>query len=360
MASRIIEYVPRVAQFPEGGSAMLTPFIGSLWAALSGMGRPRPYADILALSGAGNRLVWRPGKWDGGNVDILACEEDAFAPHRRALEALGLLGTFRLTKPIAGMDGPLVSEDAARAEIVKSLDAGVPVIAMGIIGPPECCVVFGYEGDGASLVGWNYFQTDEGFPKDEPFKKMGWFEGLLGYILLADAGSTPSVRENTRTAVRAIVENAMHPDVRGAKIGMAAWEAMLDALENASFDDCTRVLLADADGVLDDEVWEKTVQGRFYVYCDALCQIYERGAALPYWESVHTENPDWAEPIAEAIDAWRACAQYGGFLWKHLTNDEAGFRKFADPAIRKILADEGRRAMALDQAAVAAIRKLLG
>ena len=52
MADRIIENVPRVAQFLDGGS-MLTPFVGSLWAALTAMGKPRPYADILAMSGTG-------------------------------------------------------------------------------------------------------------------------------------------------------------------------------------------------------------------------------------------------------------------------------------------------------------------
>lgn len=358
MADRIIENVPRVAQFPDGGS-MLTPFVGSLWAALSAMGRPRPYADILAMSGAGNRLVWRPGAWDGGNVDILACEEEPFAPHRRALRALGLSGTYRLARPVAGMEGPFVTEDEARAEIVKSVDAGVPVIAMGIIGPPECCVVFGYEGGGEKLVGWNYFQADENFPADKPFEKADWFGGLVGYILLSEAGTAPSGRENALTAARAIVENAARPDVRGAKIGLAAWTAMLDQLETASFDDCVRVPLVEPGGAWDDSAWERTVQGRFYVYCDALCQIYERGAALPYWEKVRAENPDWAEPISAAIEAWRACAQYGGFLWKHLTNDEAGFRKFAEPGVRKILADEGRRSMELDKKAVEAIGRLL-
>lgn len=357
--NRIIENVPRVAQFLDGGS-LLTPYIGSLWAALHGMGRPRPYADILAMCGAGNRLVWRPGRWDGGSVDILSCEEDAFAPHRRALGALGLSGAFRLAKPIAGMEGPFVSEDEARTEIVKSLDAGAPVIAMGIIGPPECCVVFGYEGDGEKLLGWNYFQTSEGFAEDKPFEKAGWFGGMIGYILLSEAGPAPSERENALVAARAIVENAVRADVRGGKIGLAAWEAMLDTLEHASFDDCIRVPLVEPGGEWDDDVWEKTVQGRFYTYCDALCQIHERGVAIPYWEKVRADNPDWAGPIGEAIDAWRACAAYGGFLWNHLTMDDAGYRKFADPAIRKILADEGRRSMELDRKAVEAIGKLLG
>lgn len=358
MANKRIENVPRIAQFLPGGS-MLTPYIGSLWAALSGMDRPRPYADLLALSGAGNRLSWRPGVWDGGNCDILSCEEPPFAPHERVLKALGMTGTVRLAKTIVGLPGPFVSEAEARLDIVRSIDAGVPVIAMGIIGPPECCVVHGYEDNGDKLIGWNYFQADEGFAAEQPFVKAEWFGNLIGYILLEEAGEAPSERESALAACRAIVDHAYHADVRGAKVGFAAWETMLDQVEHAAFDDCVQVLLPGPGEMWEDWAWEKTNQGRFFVYCDALCQIHERGVALPFWERMKAENPDWVEPLSEAIEAWRACSAYGGFLWKHLTMNEAGYLKFADPAVRKILADEGRRAMALDRKAVEAVEKMI-
>ncbi len=358
MNKKIIEGVPRVAQFFPDNTSMLTPFVGSLWAALHGMGRPRPYADILALSGAGNRLAWRPGAWDGGNCDILSCEEPPFAPHYRALKAVGLRGDVRMARPIAGIEGPFVSEARAREEIVASIDTGAPVIAMGILGPPECCVVFGYAEDGGKLTGWNYFQADEGFPAEQPFEKVGWFDNLTGYILLTP-GETPPERDSALAAYRAIVDHARHADVRGACVGLAAWEAMLRDLENATFDDCVQVKLPGPGEMWQDWAWSRTNQGRFFIYCDALCQIHERGAALPFYERMAREYPECAKPLGEAIDAWRACSVYGGFLWSHLTMDEAGFIKFADPKIRKILADEGRRAMELDRRAVEAVRGLL-
>lgn len=358
MAEKIIKNVPRIAQFLDGKS-MLTPYVGSLWAALSGMDRSRSYADLLALSGAGNRLSWRPGVWFGGNCDILSCEEPPFAPHERVLKALGMTGTVRLAKTVVGLSGPFVSEAEARADIVRSVDAGVPVIALGIIGPPECCVVHGYEENGSKLVGWNYFQDSEGFEAERPFVKAAWFANLVGYILLEEAGDAPPERESALAACRAIVDHAYHADVRGAKVGFAAWEAMLDQVERATFEDCVQVLLPAPGEMWADWAWEKTNQGRFFIYCDALCQIHERGVALPFWERMKAKNPDWAEPLGEAIEAWRACAAYGGFLWKHLTMNEAGYQKFADPGIRRILAEEGRRAMALDRKAVEAVEKII-
>lgn len=89
MSERQIDNVPRIASFVEQQS-FLTPYIGSLYAALHGMGGPRPYHDLLALSRAGHRLSWRPGEWFGGNCDILSSEDLPFAPHMRVLTALGL------------------------------------------------------------------------------------------------------------------------------------------------------------------------------------------------------------------------------------------------------------------------------
>jgi len=86
MAGKVIENVPRVAQFLKGGS-MLTPYVGSLWAALSGMGRPRPYADLLALSGAGYQKFADPA------IRRILAEEGrrAMALDQKAVEAFARL-----------------------------------------------------------------------------------------------------------------------------------------------------------------------------------------------------------------------------------------------------------------------------
>jgi hypothetical protein len=131
---------------------------------------------------------------------------------------------------------------------------------------------------------------------------------------------------------------------------------MLDQLEH---DDFTGLPLLLPNEPWDDDVWNSTVQGRFFTYCDSLCQIHERGVALPYYQGLAERFPEWREELTAAIAAWRECAAYGGFLWKHLTMDAAGFEKFRDPKIRKILADEGYRSLQKDIEAVESIEKLL-
>ena len=358
MDSHIIENVPRIAQF-IGKESYLTPFIGSLYAALHGMGIPRYYAELLALSGAGNRLTWRPNEWFGGNCDILTCEEPPFAPHLRVLTAIGLRAQIRLLSETVGLPGPYAPLDKTKEEIVASIASGIPVIAMGIIGPPECCVVYGFEKGGDVLIGWNYFQDSEGFSPEQPFKKENWLPGLTGYLLLSRTDAQPSQRDSALAAFRAIVHHARQYEVRGARVGFSAWEEMLRQLEHDDFTHLKGLLLPKSGEMWSDDVWSTTAQGRFFIYCDALCQIHERGVALHYYQYLADHYPEWTEYLTPAIAAWKECSVYGGFLWKYVTKDPKGYEKFTDPAIRKILADEGRRSMAKDIEAIEHIEALL-
>ena len=45
----------------------------------------------------------------------------------------------------------------ARGHIIESIrDRGRPVIAHGVIGPPEECIIAGYDEGGDVSVGWNF------------------------------------------------------------------------------------------------------------------------------------------------------------------------------------------------------------
>jgi len=356
MADRLIPNVPRVAMF-VGEEAYLTTYVGSLYAALQALGENWSYADLLAMSGAGNRLRWKPGTWDPSNIGSLQAEEPGSGPIFRVLKAAGWKGHLRVTRPLEGLAEVDVDYAYARREICASLEAGHPVLALGILGPPEFCVVFGYQDDGENLIGWSYFQTDEGFRPEEPFIKSGWFEGMWGYLLLTGKTVQPSLRQSGLAAMKALVAHAHRGEVRGAKVGFAAWDAMLDQLEQDDFSACALTFPPGIPG--EDAAWQNSVQGRFFVYCDALTQIYERHIALPFYGKLAQAVPEWREKIHKAMDAWEACGQYGGFLWKYVSMDEAGYEKFRDPAIRKILADEGRKAKAKDMEAVAWIEEIL-
>jgi hypothetical protein len=91
-----------------------------------------------------------------------------------------------------------------------------------------------------------------------------------------------------------------------------------------------------------------------------LCQIYERHAALDYYRSLAERYPEWREELNVAVAALDECSKYGGFLWEQgFAFEGAGLEKFRDPAARKILADEGRKAMQKDIEAVEQFEKIL-
>jgi hypothetical protein len=356
MDSMRLDNVPRIAMF-IGETSYLTPFIGSLYASLKSLGEDYTYADLLGLSGAGNRLRWYPGTWDPSNVDLSQCEDPPFAPHFRAFQAVAWDAEVRLTKQFKNDHACLVDCKTATAEIIDSIKLGKPVIAMGIIGPPECCVVFGYENSGESLVGWNYFQGDEGYDPEKPFTKNEWFDNLWGYFLLTKKIDPVDPRQSALISFRAIVDHFYKGEVNGAKLGLSAWSAMLDQLEKDDFSKCTLDFPNGSPG--DDETWQGSVKGRFMVYCDALCQIYERHNVLPYYQHLCESFPEWKAFLEPAIEAWQDCASYGGYLWKYMGMNNEGLEKFKTPELRKILATEGYRCREKDKEAIGWIERLL-
>jgi len=112
---------------------------------------------------------------------------------------------------------------------------------------------------------------------------------------------------------------------------------------------------ADADAESGD-----SVSLRLGIYCDGLCQIWGRHAALDFYRSLAVKYPEWREELNVAVAALDECSKYGGFLWTQGHNfNEEGYIKFRDPAERKILADEGRKAMRKDIIAVEQFEAIL-
>jgi hypothetical protein len=145
-------------------------------------------------------------------------------------------------------------------------------------------------------------------------------------------------------------------EIRGKKIGFAAWKSFLRQLENGDFSKCA--ISVETDHYIDAET--PSAQHRFFIYCDALCQINARNNAVPYYQSLAERFPEWKMELDMAVQALKACADYGGFLWNQgFTFDEAGFEKFKNAEARKTLAEAGREAMKNDMTAVEQFEKIL-
>lgn len=117
------------------------------------------YEDAIVQCGAAFRLVWDTTAWNGGNVDVLWAFDEPMAVYRKGIETLGC--EFKLLERAGTVKTP---EDDRRMKadfisfIKENINKGVPVIALGIIGPPEACVITGYRDGGNTLLGWNCFQ----------------------------------------------------------------------------------------------------------------------------------------------------------------------------------------------------------
>jgi len=118
-------------------------------------------------------------------------------PHVALKRAARYIGwqMSQLVKPANG-------ENECRAAIVRSLsEFRRPVIAFGVIGPPEPCLVCGDDEAGDVLIGWSRFQgpPEFGAPAEtEPngnLRLCHWFANTVRPQVFEQQAAKPSLRE---------------------------------------------------------------------------------------------------------------------------------------------------------------------
>lgn len=350
----VLEGVPR-ASFYDGGPRCPEdfPFPGSLRACLEFMGENRGcehaaghdptrrpkcmYAFINGTSGMASRLLWNQHAWDFGNGDILRMAADPAEPIRRAFEAVGYGHEFLLKEEHArqiGFQGKVSDdEDEYRRRIVESLrDRGRPLLAFGVVGPPECCVITGYDEGGDVLTGWSFFQ---GFPEFsgglefEPagyFRKRGWFKDTLGLIAIGEKQDKPPLGEVCRKALRWALEVARTPSVRGYHSGLAAYTAWTEALLRE--EECNTADMA-------------ALRERYGVHFDAVGVVAEgRWYGAQFLEEMAEQEPTMAEALEAAARCYEAEHDLMWQVW-----NLAGGNGYTDEHVRKWSEPDVRRAI---------------
>jgi hypothetical protein len=198
--------------------ACLTSLIESLggdvgWRTIEAHGREWTerfaYKDYLVATGMAFGLLWHPA-----NCVSAADLSQVNADHN---------DTIRRGFDYAGRRVEIVEKSEAngallRERIVANLDAGRPVLAFGIVGPPECSIVCGYDLDGEVLIGWSHFHPDG------MFREPDWLAGLWKIVLCGEP-RTP-VRD-----LKAIVEHGVSimdlREVDGYAAGVEAYDAWI-------------------------------------------------------------------------------------------------------------------------------------
>lgn len=191
------------------------------------------YAYIMGTSGAAFRLSWKEG-WYFDNVDIKYTSSDCLEPFRRGFKSVGYSCQI--------YDKSDNNEAEFRKLITESIrDKNRPVLAFGVIGPPECCIITGYDEKCDVLIGWNFFQNFPDFNKDAEFEESGyfrkrnWFKDTEGIIIVGEKTEKPSLDDIYLETLNWAVNIVQTPSIaydKNRHSGLSAYSAWANALSN--------------------------------------------------------------------------------------------------------------------------------
>lgn len=223
-----------IQQVKYGSYGSAAPFPICIKAVSEYLGDDVSYPYIMAVTGAAFRLVWNTACWDLSNVDIYHAFTESNAVYGLGAKALGREFSF------LGRDENTTKEEFL-AFIKEHLAEGYPCIALGIIGPPEPCIVAGYGDDGESLLGWNFFQEDPEYAGNVTTAENGYFVSRSWWdntdtqaVMCIGPVNAKAVPEQDilRQAVSALEGRMEHSYAKGIR-AYDAWREML--LEDSHF-----------------------------------------------------------------------------------------------------------------------------
>ncbi len=318
--STVLYGVPKAAYGSYGGG---TPYPICLKACSEYLGEDLEYFFTMVSSGAAFRFVWNENAWDLSNVDIFHTFRETNDVYRVGANALGREFSF------LGRTPDTAKEDFI--EFIKQhIDEGYPCIALGIIGPPEPCIITGYRKNGEELLGWNFFQNDPEFATaveiDESgyFVSRNWWENTDTQAVMCMgplAGQKLTAEEILANAVTVLTGRSEHGYSKGLE-AYGAWQRALR--EEKSF----------AVGGNYSLLFEKLL-----CVTDAVnCLGDGRSCAAAYFRKLAKEPGNRGKEYRRIADAFERCA---GTVWEiaSLLGDASDMNgrleKLADPEVRE-------------------------
>ena len=338
--SCVLYGVPKVYYGREvDGQRQNRPFPMCLQSVLNYMGQNIGYTELMAYCGTAFRQRIDSYGWNIATGDIRFTYESRL----KAFE-LGFKGAGRSVK--ISEDFKAVKKEDAFTLIKSEIDCGRPVIALGVVGPPEACIVTGYRNNGDTLLGWSLFQDKWGgcgFDESGYFIKHDWWTRDYTQAIM-------SVGEEiiSPTSDNQVLENALmlmttekmpayegHADFYG---GQAAYEEWAKALEDdASFTDAKRT---------EEISW---CQG------DAEVMLGEgRSFGSVYMYQLAEKHPAAAAELKECARLLSAAAECVPKMW------EARSKGMQDKATRARLAELVRQAARHEKEACVALKAAIG
>lgn len=323
-----------------------TPYPMCLKACAQYLGEDVDYKYVMAASGAAFRLTWNQRFWDLGNVDVYHTMTESNDIYGFGARAMGRSFEFLERKP-----------DTTKEEFItfikRHIDAGLPCIALGIIGPPEACIIAGYREEGQKLLGWNFFQNVPDFSGSVEFDDSGyfiadkWWENpdTQAVMCMGDVtGEKLSAEEITKTAIE-ILSGRDEGDFAKGINAYRAWKTA--ALDDSGI----------GEGATLSALYER--RGCFF---DAFCCLLDgRGNAAGFYSELARKNDVNSKAYAAAAKHFSDnfnVVQEMVQLMGGWDQTEENLKKSADRANREKLALLIDRAEDADRKALKALSEI--
>ncbi|NPV08611.1 MAG: hypothetical protein HPY83_11715 [Anaerolineae bacterium] len=296
------------------------------------------YAFFMGVSGQGFMLNWNAQQWEFGSGNALTLADDAMAPVRWALEAVGYrhedLGNAALDRE--SLFPAHADEATLRARIIESIEAGRPVLGFGVVGPPECCLITGYDEGGDVITGWSFFQ---GFPEFaqglefEPegyFRKREWFGDTLGVVVITGTAEMPDLRETYRKTLAHGLAVMREGRATGSYTsGTAAFDAWMNSLlRDEEFASAGIERLRTMLQIHNDEVGNV-----------AECRHY----CADFLDGARDALPAAADELGQAAGCFRAMHDLMWRVWEQLGGHPEYTRMEEEPALQLARPEARRR-----------------
>jgi RNA polymerase sigma factor (sigma-70 family) len=350
--ARVLDGIERIHWKTTGSLC----FTGSVLACMRFMGEPVTSDYIMGISGGAFKLFWHP-EWSPANCDLLLYGEE---PVRRTFNALGYRYTYM---PDYHRDQPKRTREFYRKQIVESIDQRRPVLAFGIVGPPECCVIAGYDREGEVVYGRSYFQGHplEERPCDEEpsgyFRSDEWYDNFSGMIRICEKAKTPTPQKVMQQTLEWAIRLAREPEFDSPHFVSGEGEDFtttrhLSGL--AAYDEIIAAVGRDADFPRDDAdvlMLRCMVLGNDGIHL--LC--CKRHSAREFLMSMAEKDIPGAAQLRKAAECYgRECEGLspGYRIVPGFHKPPAVRQRIADPALRRQIADMMREAKSHEEQAV--------
>jgi hypothetical protein len=353
---QVLDGVPRVGFYPEmravepsrGPEDIIFP--GCMRALMQYLGHLEyDYIHFVGVTGAGWYLNWKDG-WHADNQAIyfMVPFDEHLKLFQYAFDSTGYAMDFAPLKGPGALD-----EAAARQRIVASIQAGVPLLAHGVVGPPETCLITGYDEGGDVLIGWSFFQAEPawtgslGFEPNGMFRRRDWYANTWDLFRPGPRQAAPDPGLVHRRSLQWASKVARTIETWDGRThnGLAAFDAWAAHLLH---DDEITPDGAPPPGAtcrpydIHDDAVGSVAEARYYL-SEYLVRMAQ--AELPMRAHLLQAAGHYAQEHDLMWDMWR-CVGGNGRSPQHVA-------RFADPAVRRQLIALIHQAKTHDEAAIA-------